>query len=162
VVLLRDLENEVAPGYEPVAQAFGKLVSGSAGGGALSIRRHGQSLVSICKGSADSAGRAWTNQTPALSFSTSKGVASAVIHRLVDRGELDLDEPVATFWPEFAAGGKAEITVRDVLSALACETHQFDITGAPRASPRSWSLRNFPRGGGLVPSTTIWLWKSDD
>jgi len=48
-------------------------------------------------------------------FSATKGVAAMVIHRLVDRGALDYDEPVATYWPEFGANGKDAITIRDVL-----------------------------------------------
>ena len=48
-------------------------------------------------------------------FSATKGVASTVIHRLADRGLVDYDAPVAEYWPEFGANGKAEITVRDVM-----------------------------------------------
>jgi CubicO group peptidase (beta-lactamase class C family) len=51
-----------------------------------------------------------------VSFSTTKGVASTVIHRLAERGELGYDEPIATYWPEFAAGGKGRVTVRDLLT----------------------------------------------
>lgn len=48
-------------------------------------------------------------------FSATKGVASTVIHRLADRGLLDYDAPVAEYWPEFGANGKAAITVREVM-----------------------------------------------
>ena len=48
-------------------------------------------------------------------FSATKGVASTVIHRLADRGLVDYDAPVAEYWREFGANGKAEITVRDVM-----------------------------------------------
>ena len=77
----------------------------------------GETVVDICTGTADAAGRRpWTPDTLAISFSTTKGVASTVIHRLADRGQLAYDEPVATYWPEFAAGGKGRVTVRDVLT----------------------------------------------
>ena len=56
-------------------------------------------------------------------FSATKGVASTVIHRLADRGLLSYDEPVAEYWPEFAANGKDEITVRDVLRHRAGLSH---------------------------------------
>ena len=49
-------------------------------------------------------------------FSATKGVASTVIHRLADRGLIDYDAPVAQYWPEFAANGKADITVREVMA----------------------------------------------
>jgi CubicO group peptidase (beta-lactamase class C family) len=74
-------------------------------------------VLDLCTGWADRAHtRPWTPETLALSFSTTKGVASTVIHRLADRGELDYDEPVASYWPEFAAGGKGRVTVRHLLT----------------------------------------------
>jgi CubicO group peptidase (beta-lactamase class C family) len=74
-------------------------------------------VLDLCTGWADRAHtRPWTPETLALSFSTTKGIASTVIHRLAERGELDYDEPIATYWPEFAAGGKGRVTVRDLLT----------------------------------------------
>src|SRR5690606_32293863 len=46
-----------------------------------------------------------------LSFSATKGVASTVVHMLVDRGQLDYDAPVAQYWPEFGQHGKDRVTV---------------------------------------------------
>jgi CubicO group peptidase (beta-lactamase class C family) len=43
----------------------------------------------------------WERDTAAMSFSTTKGVVSTVVHRLVDRGLLAYDEPLATYWPAF-------------------------------------------------------------
>jgi CubicO group peptidase (beta-lactamase class C family) len=60
--------------------------------------------------------RPWTRDTRAISFSTTKGISSAVLHRLVDRGVLEYDEPVATWWPEFGQGGKTRVTVRHLLT----------------------------------------------
>jgi CubicO group peptidase (beta-lactamase class C family) len=60
--------------------------------------------------------RPWRRETQALGFSSTKGLASMVLHRLADRGELAYDEPVASYWPEFAAAGKERITVRELLS----------------------------------------------
>ena len=56
-------------------------------------------------------------------YSSSKGATGCVVGLLVDRGALDLDERVATYWPEFAAAGKGEITVRQLLS------HQAGLPG---------------------------------
>ncbi|MGH9111576.1 MAG: serine hydrolase domain-containing protein [Acidimicrobiales bacterium] len=49
-------------------------------------------------------------------YSATKGITAMAVAMLVERGALDLDAPVARYWPEFAAGGKANITIRSVLS----------------------------------------------
>src|SRR5207237_5130898 len=61
-------------------------------------------------------GRRGRIETPAIVFSATNGVTSAAVHLLIERGELDSDAPVATYWPEFAANGKAAIPLRWVLS----------------------------------------------
>jgi CubicO group peptidase (beta-lactamase class C family) len=99
------------------ADAFGRLVTRGRGGGALVVRVGGETVLDLCTGFADRAHtRPWTPRTLALSFSTTKGVASTVVHRLAERGALAYDEPVATYWPEFGAGGKERVTVRDLLT----------------------------------------------
>src|SRR4051812_24876239 len=117
--LPQGVRGHVAPGFSRVAQSFGKLVTRGprGGGGALVVRLRGETVVDLCTGWADRAGtREWTPETLALSFSTTKGIASTVVHRLAERGELAYDEPVATYWPEFAAGGKERVTVRHLLT----------------------------------------------
>lgn len=107
----------VEPGFEPVADEFARLLGRGPGGGALVIRRADRILVDVCIGHADSQEtRRWRPDTQALGFSATKGLASMVIHRLADRGLLAYDEPVASFWPEFAVNSKGELTVRDLLS----------------------------------------------
>src|SRR5919202_143219 len=106
-----------APGFEPVRRSFERLVGRRPGGGALTVKLRGETVVDLMTGYADRARtRPWTPETLAISFSTTKGVASTIIHRLAERGELGYDEPVATYWPEFAAGGKSRVTVRDLLT----------------------------------------------
>ena len=98
-------------------RAFDRLVGGRSGGGALVVRLRGETVLALCTGHADRRReRPWKPETVALSFSTTKGVASLVIHRLADRGLLGYDDPVAAHWPEFAAGGKERVTVRHLLS----------------------------------------------
>uniref|UniRef100_UPI002612FADE serine hydrolase domain-containing protein n=1 Tax=Mycobacterium sp. TaxID=1785 RepID=UPI002612FADE len=70
----------------------------------------------------------WTADTGAMVFSATKGIASTVLHRLVDRGLVSYDAPVAEYWPEFAANGKAEITVRDVLRHRSGLSHLRGVT----------------------------------
>jgi CubicO group peptidase (beta-lactamase class C family) len=105
------------PGFEPVADAFTRLVGGGPGGGALAVRLGGRTVVDLWTGSADRRGRRpWTPDTVAISFSTTQGVASTIVHRLAERGRIAYDAPVAEYWPEFAAGGKERVTVRHLLT----------------------------------------------
>jgi CubicO group peptidase (beta-lactamase class C family) len=121
--------------FGPVAHAFARLVGRGPGGGAVVVRLNGKTVVDLSVGSADALGRRpWTPDTLGLSFSTTKGVASTVIHRLADRGALDYDEPVATYWPEFAAGGKQRVTVRDVL------THRAGLSSVRAVATRAEDL----------------------
>jgi CubicO group peptidase (beta-lactamase class C family) len=98
-------------------RAFAQLFPGRRfGGGALAVFLHGEPVVDVWTGYADRRGTEyWTADTGAMVWSVTKGLASTVIHRLADRGLIDYDSPVAEYWPEFAANGKAAITVRDAM-----------------------------------------------
>jgi CubicO group peptidase (beta-lactamase class C family) len=110
-------QNFFEPQFAPVAEAFMRLVARGPGGGALVVRRHGETVLDLVGGTSDRYGtRRWDRDTMGISFSTTKGVATTVIHRLAERGLLAYDEPVASFWPEFAAGGKGRLTVRELLT----------------------------------------------
>lgn len=94
------------------------------GGGALSVYLDGEPVVDVWTGWVDRRGRHhWQADNAPMIFSATKGVASTVIHRLADQGLIDYDAPVAEYWPEFAANGKAEITVRDVMRHRAGLSH---------------------------------------
>lgn len=109
-------EGYAEPGFREVESLFrGLLPRGKPGGAALTVMHHGRVVVDLAGGTRDAAGNPFTRDTLALSFSTTKGVASTVLHVLRDRGLLDYDAPVARYWPAFAAGGKGSITVRQVL-----------------------------------------------
>lgn len=106
----------VDPAFLPVADQFFRMFhKPSQGGGALAAYLHGEPVLDIWAGWA-AKDRHWTRDTVALSFSTGKGVASTVLHRLADRGLVSYDRPVAEYWPEFAAAGKGGITVRHLMS----------------------------------------------
>lgn len=110
--------NTVTEEFRPLAEAFGSIVGGRhPGGGAMVVRLRGETVADLCVGHADrTRTRRWTPDTLAVSFSTTKGVASTVVHRLVERGLLGYDDPIAYHWPEFGAGGKDRVTVRDLLT----------------------------------------------
>lgn len=58
----------------------------------------------------------WSRRTIVNVYSASKGIAALCAHRLVDQGKLDLDAPIARYWPEFAQAGKSELPVHLILS----------------------------------------------
>ena len=106
------------PHFAHAVRAFAKLFPGRRfGGGALSVFLDGAPVVDVWTGWADRAGtQQWTANTAALAFSSTKGLTSTVMHRLVDRGALSYDEPVASYWPDFSANGKSSITLRDLMA----------------------------------------------
>ena len=85
------------------------------GGGAVCVYHRGEKVVDLWGGTRDLAGTPWQEDTISISFSTTKGVASTLLHLYADRGLIDYDTPVAEYWPEFAEGGKDGITVRQLL-----------------------------------------------
>jgi CubicO group peptidase (beta-lactamase class C family) len=86
-------------------------------GAALAIYLDGKLMVDLWGGIADNdTGRPWEEDTVVVVFSCTKGMAATCMHMLAERGLLDFDAPVATYWPEFAANGKDEITVAIALS----------------------------------------------
>jgi CubicO group peptidase (beta-lactamase class C family) len=94
-----------------------KLQSGEDLGASLAVNIDGQMVVDLWGGWADEARTVpWTQNTITNVFSTTKTMTSLAALVLVDRGQLDLDANVAKYWPEFAARGKAEIKVRQLLS----------------------------------------------
>ena len=108
----------VAPGFERVREAFAdNLESGRDVGAAFAAYHHGRKVVDIWGGTADTTtGRPWQEDSIVLVFSTTKGATALCANLLAERGALDMDAPVARYWPEFAQGGKAEIPVKFLLS----------------------------------------------
>lgn len=106
----------IDPRFVPVVHRFLRIFDRPThGGGALAIYLDGRPVVDVWAGWA-APDRRWAADTVALSFSTGKGVAATVLHRVAERGLIDYDAPVAEYWPEFATNGKAAITVREVLA----------------------------------------------
>lgn len=113
-----EAQGHVAKGFEGVREAFvANFERYGDVGAAFALYVGGEVMVDLWGGIADTrAERAWEADTPALVYSTTKGVAAIAAHLLAQRGQLDLDAPVARYWPEFAAEGKGAIPVRDLLS----------------------------------------------
>jgi CubicO group peptidase (beta-lactamase class C family) len=117
------VEGFVAPGWEEVAETFASNLEREAeAGGAVSVVVDGACVVDLWGGRSDTeTGAAWKSDTVVPVFSTTKGVTALCAHLLSARGIVDLDAPVARYWPEFAQGGKDECTVRWLL------THQAGL-----------------------------------
>ncbi len=111
-----EIDGEIHPAWGEVAQRLESQLSSSPGGGAVCVYHRGRCVVDVWGGERDADGRPWRSDTMAPSFSTSKGVASTLLHIMVDRGLLDYDDRVADHWPEFAQAGKENVRVRHVLA----------------------------------------------
>src|SRR6202008_4256848 len=85
-------------------------------GASLCATLEGRTVIDLWGGQADPAANApWTRDTVSIVFSCTKGAVAICAHVLASRGLLDLDAPVAEYWPEFAAKGKERATVRMML-----------------------------------------------
>jgi CubicO group peptidase (beta-lactamase class C family) len=107
----------VEPGFDAVRDAFARnFQEGSELGSAFCVHVEGRKVVDLCGGSFDGAGTApYGPDALQLVFSTTKGATAVCANLLAQRGLLDLDAPVATYWPEFAQAGKESMPVRYLL-----------------------------------------------
>ncbi|MDO9245343.1 MAG: serine hydrolase domain-containing protein [Phenylobacterium sp.] len=116
-----------APAFYAVREAFeANFARGEELGARFSLVRKGEVLVDLWAGFADRQRRQPFSDTTLTSiFSSTKAIAALLIARLVDAGKLDYGQTVASVWPEFAANGKAAITVEQAMS------HQAGLSGFP-------------------------------
>ena len=108
----------VEPGFGAVKDAFARnFEEGHEVGAAFCLHVGGRKVVDLHGGSFDRAGeRPYDQDTLQLVFSSTKGATAACANLLAQRGELDLESPVARYWPEFAQFGKEQIPVLFLLS----------------------------------------------
>jgi CubicO group peptidase (beta-lactamase class C family) len=107
--------------FEPVREAFTRsLETGSDVGASVAVVVGGQFVVDVWGGTANpETGEPWRRDTVVNVFSTTKTMTALVALMLADRGELDMNKPVAHYWPDFAAEDKQEIEVRHLLGHTA-------------------------------------------
>ncbi|MFI1606320.1 serine hydrolase domain-containing protein [Streptomyces griseofuscus] len=108
----------VAEGFEPVREAFAaNFALLGEHGAAVAVYRDGRRVVDLWAGTRDVDGTApWESGTAQIVRSATKGVVAAGLLLLHQRGELDLDAPVGTYWPEYKAAGKERTLVRHLLA----------------------------------------------
>ncbi|SDF24543.1 serine hydrolase domain-containing protein [Phytopseudomonas seleniipraecipitans] len=154
--------------FEAVKDAFADFFADpQERGAALCVQVGGETVVDIWAGVADKDGQqAWHSDTILNLFSCTKPFTAVTALQLVAEGKLELDAPVARYWPEFAAAGKERITLRHLLShqaglpaireSLPAEA-LYDwqtMTSALAAEAPWWALGD---GHGYAPITYGWL-----
>lgn len=140
----------VEPGFERVADAFAlNFTDRGDRGAACTVIIEGATVIDIHAGEMRPS-HSWTRETSSPVFSVSKGVTAISLLMASDRGLLDMDQPVADYWPEFGAHGKGDITVRDALA------HRAGIPSFSQpwdaAALASW----FPVVDDLASQKPIW------
>ncbi|MEO3872422.1 serine hydrolase domain-containing protein [Nonomuraea sp. B12E4] len=111
------------PRFSRVREVFERhIADGEELGAAFAVYLDGEPVVDLWGGIADRhTGRPWVSDTPAFAYSCTKAITATVLLQLAERGLVDVSAPVADVWPEFAARGKAAITVEHLL------THQSGL-----------------------------------
>jgi CubicO group peptidase (beta-lactamase class C family) len=106
------------PGFERVREEFEEnFRSRREVGASVCVQVGGRTVVDLWGGIADPrTGQAWAADTVGVIFCTTKSAAATCVHLLAARGQLDIDRPVAAYWPDFGCNGKADITIVDVLA----------------------------------------------
>jgi CubicO group peptidase (beta-lactamase class C family) len=114
----RDVRGFTAPGFEGLRDAFAAAAKlDTRGGSALSVFHHGMLVAELVSGTGGGSGPR-TPQTTQVCFSCTKGVVATALLILIERGRLDLDAPMAQYWPEFGVHGKGDLLVRHVVSHM--------------------------------------------
>jgi len=139
------------PRFLAVRDAFAaNFAAGREVGASFATTVEGELVVDLWGGYADAATtRPWERDTIVNVFSTTKAMTALCAHLLVDRGELDLDAPVARYWPEFAQAGKERITTRHLL------THSAGLAALRRSLPTE-ALYDWTRMVEALAAETPW------
>ncbi len=145
------IRGECDPHFRDVRDAFAAtFTSGREVGASFAATVDGRMVVDLWGGHADKARtRPWERDTIVNVFSTTKAMTALAAHVLVDRGLVDLDAPVARYWPEFAAGGKETLPVRHLL------THQAGLAALRDRLPVE-ALYDWTRMTTTLAAETPW------
>ncbi len=147
-----DLQGACDPRFDRVRDAFHANWRDHAEVGAsLCVIVGGETVVDLWGGhiNADHT-TPWQRDTIANVYSTTKGIAATAAAMLVDRGQLDVNQPVASYWPEFAQAGKSDIPVRHLL------THEAGLAGLDAELPDGAALDWNLMVGALERQAPLW------
>ncbi|WP_299540488.1 serine hydrolase domain-containing protein [uncultured Streptomyces sp.] len=163
-----DVRGTVAPGFEAVRDAFVRnFEERGERGAAVALYRDGRKVVDLWAGTKDVDGtEPWAVDTVQVVRSAGKGIAAAVPLMLHQRGQVDLDAPVGTYWPEFKANGKERVLVRHLLAHRAglpaldrrlTPAEAIDGVSGPRAVAAQRPAWEPGTDHGYHPQTYSWL-----
>ncbi|HEY2562318.1 MAG TPA: serine hydrolase domain-containing protein [Acidimicrobiales bacterium] len=146
------IEGTAAPGFDAVREAFAaNFTERGDQGASMCIYRHGVPVVDLWGGLTDPASdQPYAGDTLQLVFSTTKGATAVCANLLIERGLLDPSAPVAEYWPEFAAAGKAGIPVEWLL------THQSGLPAIDATLTLSEVLAWDPIVEALADQKPLW------
>lgn len=139
--------------FGAVSDAFRSIVdSQPEAGAALCIYMDGQPVLDLWGGLADPrSSRIWDEDTLGVVFSCTKGIVSILVAQLVEEGLLDYQQPVSTYWPEFAQAGKSDTSVAQLLA------HRAGLS-APRADLSRTDILDWDRMVSvLAEQSPLWL-----
>ncbi len=145
------VHGDCAPRFASVREAFAaSFAAGREVGASFAATLDGEMVVDLWGGFADAAHtRPWGRDTIVNVWSTTKAMTTLCAHMLVDRGLLDLDAPVARYWPEFAQGGKEAMPVRYLLS------HSAGLAAIRRPLPPE-ALYDWERMTSMLAAEAPW------
>lgn len=138
------------PRFESLVELFAKQgPENPAGGSSLAVFQDGVPVVNVWQGEANP-GQPWAQDTVSTVFSCTKGIISILAARLVEQGLLDLNAPVAQYWPEFAAAGKQDIKVETLLQ------HRAGLSAPRRDISRAELLDGHSVADALASQEPLW------
>jgi CubicO group peptidase (beta-lactamase class C family) len=151
MITMTELLGKCDDRFDGVRAALARnLDSGEELGASLVLDIDGEIVVDLWGGFRDEARTVpWSEQTITNVWSTTKTVTSLAALMLVDRGELDVDAPVARYWPEFAAQGKQDVLVRHVMS------HASGVSGLEQPAVVE-DLYDWPRATSRMAAQAPW------
>lgn len=136
--------------FEPLVSLFAQQgPENPAGGSSLAVFQDGLPVVNVWQGEANP-GQTWSQDTISTVFSCTKGIISILAARLVEQGLLDLEAPVANYWPEFSAGGKQDIKVKTLLQ------HRAGLSAPRRDMTRAELLDGHSVADELAKQEPLW------
>ena len=147
---MTDIEGFCDERFRPLGDLFRhNLETGIDKGASLAVTLGGELVVDLWGGPRDPAGTPWVEDTIAPLYSTSKVMMIIATLMAWDRGLLDIDTPIAEYWPEFAANGKQDVTIRQVL------VHRSGLPGFGRSVSFD-ELHDWAHMVAVVESAPLW------
>ena len=146
------VHGDVREGFEPVAQAFiDNFSERNETGASVCVYAGGEKVVDLWGGAANHrTNEPWRAESAIVVYSTTKGAAAICIAMLAQRGQLDYDTPVASYWPEFGVEGKENVTVGELMS------HQAGLIYAEPPLPIEEILAVTPVVEALGSQRPVW------